>query len=325
MTKSHLNKCGAVLEDNHHFTLFHICFANHSEVLFRKEVDYITFINIIATESDKQDVAVRVYACMSDHVHLAVYAKNIASFTSNIIRRYTHYFNQFYKRRGSLIDDDVFISKILGPNHEQAVYSYIIRNPRHHDVCESALGYGFSSGKYYFSEAFGRDFPAVYLSSAKALISHRYDVPQNCRVLPGGMINPADWLDIAGVERVFGTFKNFSYNISHRKSNEDWLREQRDDAKYFQGEVFEDVTLYTVEPFYRNDTQKMISTEIFSYKETGKSDLAVCSIIDNNIVSRFGVSSFYALTTEQKRACRKILRNEFNVFNESQICRCAPF
>lgn len=325
MPKSIIDRRDATFKEHRHFTLFHICFANHSEVLFRKEVDYIAFINIIATEADKQDVAVRVFACMSDHVHLAVAAKNIDLFTSNIIYRYSKYFNHAYCRKGTLIKEDIYARCVFGRYHELAVYSYIIRNPRHHDVCESSLGYAYSSGKYYFDAAFGRERPQMFVPRSKAILSHRVDFPKTWRVLPSGMINPYDWLDIRNVEYDYGTFKNFSYNISHRKSNEDWVREQQEDTKRPNaGTDMDEVTLEYIEPFFRSDIKQMKDTEVFSFKENGRSDLQVCSIIDNCIIRRFDVRSVYELTDEQKLLCRRILKREYSVFNELQISRCVP-
>lgn len=302
-------------------SLYHLCLAEHDEVLFRADSDYVYFLNIVATEAEKQGVAVRAFACMSDHVHLAVFTCDADTFLEKIKLRYTMYFNHKYHRKGQLLND-VFISFVSGHNHEKALYSYIIRNPKHHDVATSPAAYPYASGRYYFAADFGREeYQQYILKKFKPLLSEREYSNNTLDVLPGGLLNPAQWLDIQNVESCYGIFKEYMYQITLRKSGADWLKEQKEDERYFGFEKCADVTLNTIEPKNISSQEKMLSNEKCEYSRPKYTDLDVCRLIDKEFVPMYGKKSYAQLTKEEKKQIANTLYCKYNILNKKQIIR----
>lgn len=302
-------------------SLYHLCLAEHDEVLFRADSDYVYFLNIVATEAEKQGVAVRAFACMSDHVHLAVFTCDAEQFLLRIKQRYTMYFNKKYQRSGTLFND-TFISFVSGHNHEKFLYSYIIRNPKHHDVATSPMAYPYASGRYYFPEGLGRDEQLWMPSrSFKALVSRREsgDVPWD--VLPNGLYNPAQWLDVQNVESCYGVFKEYLFIVAIKKSGADWLKEQKEDEKYFGFEKCADVTLQTVEPKNISSEEKMLLNEKKEYVRPKYTDLDLCRVIDGELVPRYGKQTYAQLTKTEKIEIANTLYRKYDVLNKNQIAR----
>lgn len=302
-------------------SLYHLCLAEHDEVLFRADSDYVYFLNIVATEADKQGVAVRAFACMSDHVHLAVFTCDADTFLEKIKLRYTMYFNHKYHRRGQLLND-TFISFVSGHNHEKALYSYIIRNPKHHNVAISPMSYPYASGKYYFAEALGRqEYVAPTTKKIKPLLSEREYSKNTLDVLPGGLLNPAQWLDVQNVESCYGIFRTYIFQVALRKSGADWLKEQKEDEHYFGFEKCADVTLSSIEPDHIASQEDLLSNEKTEYSRPKYTDLDVCRLIDTELVPACGKKSYAQLTVEEKSRIANILYGKYDILNRKQIAR----
>jgi hypothetical protein len=59
----------------------------------------------------------------------------------------------------------------------------------------------------------------------------------------------------------------------------------------------------------------------FRYNPSALDDIAVCNIIDKQLVKRFGKTSVYALSDVQKLKIAQVLRNDFHL-PQHQISRC---
>lgn len=313
------------------FCLFHLCFASHEENLCRVEQDYVRLINIIATEAHAQDSQVRAFACMSDHVHIVVNTRDPEMLLSRIRERYTKYFNVKYHRAGPFVADEKIVS-VSGLYHEKAVYSYVIRNPKHHYTADSQLAYPYSSGRYYFPNGYGYRAPENFVSRRQAQISRRVEFPASWRVLPNGLLNPADWLDIQNVEANFGTFRKFTYNTICRMTSEEWLKEQEKDEQYMahpsaggQDATFQKqapISLETIEPAFISSAERMRINEYSEFRPVTVLDDAVCALIDNVFVPQYGKQSYAQLSRSEKTAVANALRYEHGILSLKQIKRC---
>lgn len=304
-------------------SLYHLCLAEHDEVLFRDDSDYIYFLNTVATEAAKECVSVRAFACMSDHVHLAVWTDDVELFAAKVKFRYTRYFNNKYHRSGALISD-TFMDLVYGHNHEEALYSYIIRNPRHHNMSPSPLSYPYASGRYYFRAEFGFDLYETYIPrKARPQISRKGGniIDSTWQVLPDGLLDPSCWLDVHNVESCFVTQRHYVYQILFRKSGVDWVEEQKKDAEYSGFVECQDVTLDTIEPQYISTKEKMLSNEKAEFKRPRFTDMDVCRIVDRELVPKYGKASYAELARSEKVEMANDLLHKFDVFSVKQIAR----
>lgn len=315
---------------NNIFNVYHLCLASHNENLCRCEQDYVRLINIIATEAYAQDSQVRAFACMSDHVHIIANTRNPQILLSRIRERYTKYFNKTYHREGSFQADEKIVP-VSGLYHERTAYSYVIRNPKHHNTVDSQLTYPYSSGRYYFQNRYGYQAPENFVGRCSALISRRTEYPSSWRVLPNGLLNPADWLDIQNVEANFGSFRKFTYYTTCRVTSEEWLKEQEKDEQYLAHSTADGqdavsgqttISLETIEPAFISSTKRMCINEYQEFRPATVLDDAVCALIDSIYVPQYGKQSYAQLTQAEKYSVATSLRYEHGILSAKQIRRC---
>ena len=106
--------------------LYHIVLhSKENEVICRNDQDYT--------------------AVMSTHAHTAMVSTDPRKSIKRIKLAYTRYFNSKYGRSGSLFEDDTYCEQVNGYLRQRMLLNYILRNPIHHGICETAFRYMHSS------------------------------------------------------------------------------------------------------------------------------------------------------------------------------------
>ncbi len=300
--------------------LFHVCVASHNEVLFRDESDFIAFTNLMALATFKTGEELLADAIMSTHFHLALMSHDPAPFIARLRHSYGRYFNYKYKRSGRLGPRGFFQTGITGTRHRNAALSYILRNGLHHAQSATPFGYRHCTVNSLFNKEMGRPAVRHCITSRSEIASYlprHSEFPDYFVMNEDGMFLRESFMEIPQLEMLFVTPRSFLYQMN-RISDEIWKKEQMEDNSDEPP-----VTLGTIErSFSKQSLSSMLECEKgFRYNPSTLNDVAVCNIIDNQIIRQFGKSTVYALSDAQKLKVARILSNDLHI-PQHQINRC---
>ena len=299
----------------------HLCFTSHKEVLCRDYSDYATLFNCIAQSIINTNSKLLSYSTMSNHVHLGVITDKSSILIQRTRSSYTQMFNNKYGRKGQLGDPSYFRLDLEGRLHIAACLSYISRNAWHHGVCANPFDYPFSSVNLYFKKSTSV-FPCMELTHDSKrrgrLVRKNNVIPKSLSFDQFGQISPSDIIETDIVEGYFGSYRAFDFNL-HRVNYEQWKQEQlseNSDAPH--------IDLQAIEPLMSSDKIAAAMKKSPGWiSDIRVSDLELCRIIDNELISQFHVSSYAHLTQEQKLRICNILRYDMHyILSAKQLGRC---
>ena len=126
--------------------------ANHTERLFRHEVDFLAFFSILKRLMPPRDFFIRNYTLMHTHYHLVAWIENtanLASYIKSLHLTYYYYYLKRYGYRGHLWHSRY--RSIPIESEEQRVHCgrYVEINPVHAGICRDPVDYKWSSARYY--------------------------------------------------------------------------------------------------------------------------------------------------------------------------------
>jgi putative transposase len=135
--------------------IFHImCRGNNGQGVFKNEVDFRKYKDIIKELKDEQPFKLYHYCLMDNHVHLVIQT-NEKTQLSKLIKRlnlkYYHYYKKKYGYSGHFWQDRFKSLLIERKNYLLACGIYIERNPVRAKITKNADGYKYSSYRYYVS------------------------------------------------------------------------------------------------------------------------------------------------------------------------------
>lgn len=300
--------------------LYHLCVASHNEVLFRDESDFLAFTNLMALAAYKTNEELLADALMSTHYHLAVMSHDPAPFISSLRHSYGRYFNYKYNRTGRLGPKGFFQTRIDGMKHRNAALSYILRNGLHHAQSPTPFGYRHCTINSVFNKEMGRSKERHLITSRSEIATYlpRHAVfPDHYVMNEDGVFLRESFMEIPQLELLFVTPRGFLYQMN-RLSDEVWQKEQLEENPNEPP-----VTLNTIErPFDKKSVLSMLECEKgFKYDASKMNDVAVCNIIDNQLIRRYKKASVYALDETQKNKIAQVLKNDFRI-PQYQINRC---
>ena len=123
-------------------------------------------------------------------------------------------------------------------------------------------------------------------------------------------------LDIPQVENLFITPRTFNWYMT-RKSSEEWEAEQNRDKNGLPP-----INLTTIEKGTKADnTEKMLIFENGKANYRRPSDIDICTEIDRSILPKYGKSSVYTLSRQEKQSIAEYLYRALHL-PEDQIRRC---
>ncbi len=195
------------------YDLLHICIKSESELLHREEEDYRSGITKMALAAYRTGSHIYAYAFMSNHVHIVVQSPDISRFVSNYRNAYTRWFNFKYCRKGRLGERNFHTASLNSLYRILHAVNYVLRNPVHHLVSDTAIGYEFCSARYVFAS----DFCLNEVRSRKvrsSFFSKNLSLPDSLYLNDKGMISPRSFLEIPAVEKLYMTAKNYMFYIN---------------------------------------------------------------------------------------------------------------
>lgn len=299
--------------------LYHLCISSKDEVLFRCEEDYRVAVNCLALSLFKTETDLLSDSFMSNHLHLALMTKDVVEFARNIQGRYSIYFGRRYGRRNIFRDASSYYLEIEGARHILAALSYVNRNGLHHGQCGTAFGYGHSSVNCFFRSELGKSEKVGVLASRAEMnkyLPRHSEYPDTYVMDKNGMFVRESFVQVSQVEVLFGSPRAFLYYMN-RLSSEKWYQEQNDDKN---GKM--PVTLDIIESGTTNaPIAALLKNEFGKYNKSMMNDMDVCGLVDNDFVPRFGKSSVYQLSTDEKKRIAAVLFREYHI-SDDQIKRC---
>ena len=297
---------------------YHLCLSAGNEIMFRDLEDYNRAFNCFAIALYKTNSTGLVESFMSTHMHLLVQTDSPKDFMMYLRTLYTSYFNKKYGRTGKLGEKLHFTMEVVGYHHMLAAISYTLRNALHHGVAPIPYAYPHCSANAIFMREMGKR-PEENLLPQKSyykFLGRTAEYPDSYKMSKSGVFLRESVLDIPQVENLFVTPRMFNFYMS-RKSSEEWEAEQSKDQNNSQI-----INLKSIENGVKTDSiDKLL---IF---ENGKADyrkifdIDLCTEIDRNILRKYGKTSVYQLSFEEKALIANHLYKTFHL-SASQIRRC---
>lgn len=294
-----------------------MCLSGKDEIMFRTDEDYRRAINCLVLAAYKTESSILAYAFMSTHLHLCIKTDNPYKMMTIYRYAYTRYFNKKYRRQGKLGEVHPFVIELDGLYHILTAICYVLRNPLHHGVSETAFGYPYSSIQVYFRKAMGKDNikdeKILSLRHHSRHLPHHTIKPEKYRMNVQGTYIMSDYVSHLEVEHMFVTARSFCFYMN-RISSEEWMKEQEKDQN---GK--DKISLQRIEAgVTHNSLSDMLKNEYGRSNYKKISDIELCTLIDKSLPSD---SSVYTISD---RAKEKIYRDMINVHRSDhvQTLRC---
>lgn len=123
--------------------------GNNRKICFTCEQDYIVYVSWLKQYSAKFDVAVHAWVLMTNHVHLLCTPQSenlgVSQMMQSLGRQYVRYFNDNYKRTGTLWEGRFKSSLVCTKHYLLSVYRYIELNPVRAKMVNDPAQYKWSS------------------------------------------------------------------------------------------------------------------------------------------------------------------------------------
>ena len=290
------------------YNLVHICIKSEVGLMHREEEDYRCGISKMALAAFRTESHIYAYAFMSTHVHIIVQSSDCSKFILLYRSAYTRWFNHKYGRTGRLGERYYHTVPLETPYRILHAVNYVLRNPVHHLVCDSALGYEFSSARYVFAQDFSaRELPGSRRTTP--FMSRKITLPSSFQLNDKGMISPESFLEIKAVENLYGTVKSFMYYIN-RSSFRDLDKPSSENEKPVTIDVIE--PSFNIEELQDNERKRSVKDYV--------KDIEICRIIDKECLKDL---TYARITDRDKVRITNFLLRRFNGFiSLKQIQRC---
>lgn len=284
--------------------LIHICIKSETEVMHREEDDYRCGISKMALVASRTGTIIYAYAFMSTHIHIVAETRNVSRFVSNFKNAYTRWFNHKYCRVGRLGEKRCHIEYLDNPNRALRAINYVLRNPVHHLVCDTALGYEFCSARYVFQGTICRGDATVSRRTSRYYPS-RHPLPGNMYLNEQGMISPECFLDRATVERIYISPRKFLFHI-----NRPSFRDLAEDGE-------RPLSIGDIEP--GANLEEIRKNEMERSVKGNTTDIDVCRIIDKEILTD---RTYAQLSIQERTDVARQLARRPDILSQKQIFRC---
>lgn len=313
---------------------YHFCVSSHDEVMFRSESDLIRGFNCFALAVLETESRALSDGHMTTHMHGCVQT----DYLDELIRRnrysYTRFFNSKYHRKGPIGEAEPFFTELKGVKRINTALSYTNRQGLHHGISTTPFGYPHCSANAFFRKDLGKDITPELISNSKRFryIPGEKSLSSEFRMSANGLLLREDIIDVAYVEELYVTPRNFLYQMN-RCSNEGWKQEQLEEMADTPP-ITLDLMENSVADF---NLQSCLTNEKGWINNNRMTDLELCEYIDKiYIPAHFrGIESVYQLTDNQRKSMGNdiykmsppIAPGQFSLndrtFTLSQLKRCA--
>ena len=288
------------------YDLLHICIKSEDELMHREEEDYRSGISKMALAAYRTGTRIFAYAFMSTHIHIIVQSPDVSRFISNFRNSYTKWFNCKYRRTGRLGERYFYTVSLDSLYRIIHAVNYVLRNPVHHLVTDTAIGYEFCSARYVFASDFCLN-EGRFKRVRSALYSKNVNLPDSFWLNEQGMISPKSFLEIPFVERLYMTVKNYMYNIN-RPSYADLDKPNDGDKPLNISHIESD---YNIEDLQQNERKRSVKEFI--------ADIDICRIIDKELLKG---RTYAQLSDQEKKRIAGLVSRRLPRCPLKQIYRC---
>lgn len=135
--------------------------GNNKSEMFGSPNDYLVFRSCLLSAIERHQTAIHAYVFMTNHVHLLMSPMNpngISRVMQSVGRRYVRYFNDRYRRTGTLWEGRYRATVIDTEQYFFTCSRYIEENPLRAGMLRDLAEYGWSS---YGCNALGREDPLI--------------------------------------------------------------------------------------------------------------------------------------------------------------------
>lgn len=122
--------------------------GNNRQVIFAAEADYQFFRDALVEAAGAHDLAIHAYVWMTNHIHLLASPgreNSISKVFQSVGRRYVQYFNDTYKRSGTLWEGRYRATVVDGEQYLLTLMRYIELNPVRANMVTHPGDYAWSS------------------------------------------------------------------------------------------------------------------------------------------------------------------------------------
>lgn len=149
---------------------------------FRRELDYVTYLRMLAQARERADCRIHAYVLMTNHVHLLVTGAlrdSVSRMMKAVGEAYVAYFNRTHSRTGTLWEGRFRSSIVDAEEYLFTLYRYIEMNPVRAGMVSRPADYRWSSHR---ANAFAerddlvsphRLYPPLGVDASEALARYR--------------------------------------------------------------------------------------------------------------------------------------------------------
>ena len=122
--------------------------GNNRQVIFADEVDYQVFRDALIEAAKKHGLQIHAYVWMTNHIHLLAtpqFENSISKVFQSLGRKYVQYFNNTYKRSGTLWEGRYRATVVDSEQYLLKVMRYIELNPVRAGMVAHPADYPWSS------------------------------------------------------------------------------------------------------------------------------------------------------------------------------------
>ena len=304
---------------------FHISLSSPGEVLFRSEDDLIRGFNSLALATLETDSRLLADGFPTTHFHGLLQSDVPAEVMARTRYSYARYFNAKYKRSGRLAERQGFILEVDGYHHTLAALNYVNRQGLHHGLSPTPFGYRYCSANVFFAKQLGRLTPSNLMPDD---LRYKY-LPKGLHLPPGyrmdasGMLLREDILDVAQVEAVYVTPRNYLFQMN-KVGDEMSIKQQQEEASSSPL-----ITLELIEQGTPNlDIAQLLRDETGKHDPIWISDLELCRIIDESCLPKYcKVETIYEASLSQRAFLYDLIikglwRTHHKRTTDAQLRRC---
>jgi putative transposase len=122
--------------------------GNNRQICFASEEDYTAYLGWLEEYSKKFDMEIHAYVLMTNHVHILATSRHEKSLTKtmqSLGRQYVRYFNNSYRRSGTLWEGRYKSCLVQSEQYLLECYRYIELNPMRAGMVADPADYRWSS------------------------------------------------------------------------------------------------------------------------------------------------------------------------------------
>lgn len=186
------------------------------QIWFRDDADFKVGMNYVALIAAMMGIRILAFVLMSNHVHFVLEGtrEDALAFITEFKRRYSKYFQRRYGVQKFLRTNGVDIRPV-GQEEEslERAVAYVQMNCVAANICMHPTQYPWGTGACFFNPVRSGGRPVCQLSRRTQIkILNSRTVPPETFLLTGdNYVDPACYVDVLSVERLFRTPARFNF------------------------------------------------------------------------------------------------------------------